>query len=380
MPWRYYDDEDLQAVKAVLDSGNLCSIGGTVTPEFERRFAAEFGAPYALAGNSAMSLMHAAVAAAGVEPGDEVIVDPLVTFAALSVMYHNGIPVYCDVDRETHNMDPALLEDLITERTRAIWVTHLWGLPADMDAINAVAQRHGLVVLEDCAHAIYAQYRGRYAGTLGDIATFSFQQSKQMGLGDAGMALMKSAEHHQVMAEMGTFGAIPPRLSWNYRLNEVIAAIGIVQLQRARGYVEQCMTNGELFSAAVADCAWVVPQRVPPDHRHAYHLWAALFEGDRAGVDYAAFQQRCGELGVGVGFGYIGRPAYLHETLRRPLAYGKGCPVRCPHRSRDVEYREGLCPVAEEIMPRLMLLYTGMGTEAARATADQLAEAVSQPA
>ena len=378
MAWRWFDDEDLAAVKQVLDSGNLCAIPGTQVPEFERRFAAEFGSPQALAGANAMALMHAAVAAAGVGPGDEVICDPMVSFAALSVMYHNGIPIYCDVDRYTHNMDPTKLEALITERTKAIWVTHLWGLPADMDEINEIAKRHELFVMEDCAHAIYAQYKGRYAGTLGDVGTFSFQQSKQMGLGDGGMALMKSAEVKEAMYEVCHFGTIPARLSWNYRMNELIAAVGIVQLGRAKGYVDQCVANAEALSAAVADFEWIVPQHVPEDRTNAWHIWTALFEGDKVGIDYDEFKAACQEAEVSVNFGYIGKPAYLHDTLREPIAYGKGCPVYCPHAARKVVYEEGLCPVAEDIMPRLMLVYTGGDKDAIAAGAEKLHAAASR--
>ncbi len=372
MPWRWFDDEDLAAVKEVMDSGNLCAIPGTKVPEFERRFADEFGSPHALAGANAMAMMHAAIAAAGVGPGDEVICDPMVSFAALSVMYHNGIPVYCDVDRYTHNMAPANLEALITERTKAIWVTHLWGLPADMDEINAIAQKHGLFVMEDCAHAIYAQYKGRYTGTLGDVGTFSFQQSKQMGLGDGGMALMKSEAVRQAMHEVCHFGTIPSRLSWNYRMNELIAAVGIVQLGRAKGYVQQCVDNAETLCNAVADFDWIVPQHVPEDRTNSWHIWTALFEGDKVGIDYEEFKQACQEAGASVNFGYIGKPAYLHDTLREPKAYGKGCPVYCPHAARKISYEEGLCPVAEDIMPRLMLVYTGGDRDAIAAGAEKL--------
>ena len=312
MAWRYFDDEDLAQVKTALDSGNLCSIGGAQVPEFENRFAQEFDSPLALAGSNAMALMHAAIAAAGVCPGDEVIVDPMVAFAAISVMYHNGIPVYCDVQRDTHNIDPTKLEALITDRTKAIWVTHLWGLPADMDEINAIAAKHGLMVFEDCAHAIYAQYKGQYAGTIGDVGTFSFQQSKQLGLGDGGMALMKSPDVREGMEKICTFGTVPDVIGWNYRMNELIAAVGIVQLGRARGYVDRCVENAAIMDEAIADFDWIVPQHVPEDRTHAAHLWCPVFEGDKVGIDYDEFKAACSELGVSIYFGYIQKPAYLH--------------------------------------------------------------------
>ena len=378
MAWRYFDDEDLARVKQVLDSGNLCAIPGIQVPEFEKRFAEEFSSPLALAGTNAMAMMHAAVSVSGAEPGDEIIVDPLVCFAAISVMYHNAIPVYCDVRRDTHNLDPSLLEGLITDRTRAIWVTHLWGLPADMDEINAVAEKHGLMVFEDCAHAIYATYKGRYAGTLGDVGTFSFQQSKQLGLGDGGMALMKSEDVRTRMYQLCHFGTVPDVIGWNYRMNELVAAVGITQLGRARGYVDRCVENAEILGGAIADFDWIVPQHVEADRTHAWHIWCPVFEGDKVGIDYGEFQAACQELELPIAFGYIQKPAYLQDCLSIPLGYGKGCPVYCPHASREMDYSEGLCPVAEDLMPRFLLMGTGGETDDFRALADRLHQAASR--
>jgi perosamine synthetase len=379
MPWRWYDDEDLAAVKAVLDSGNLGSIGeNTVTRRFEAAFRRELEAPYAIAMNSAMSEMHAAIAAAGVGPGDEVICDPMVTFGGISVMYGNGVPVFADVDRATHNIDPDSIAERITERTKAMVVTHLWGLPCEMDRIMALADEHGLVVIEDCAHALFATYQGRYAGTWGHIGTFSFQQSKQMGLGDAGMAVCQRAEHLQIMEEMSTFGTVPKRLGWNYRMNEITAAVGIVQLGRARQYVADTQANGAIYNEAVTDCEWVVAQAAPDGAVNAYHIWAGLFEGDRCGVPYEAFQEACREVGCGVSFGYIQKPAYLHDIFTVPLGPGKGCPTRCPHYEAEPRYEEGLCPVAEDMMPRIMLIYTGQERPAAEENAAKLREAIAR--
>lgn len=370
--WHYFDDEDLAAVKEVLDGGNLCSISGTVTRRFEEAFAAEFGSPHAVAVCNAMAGLHAAVAAAGVEPGDEVIVDPLVAFAGLAVMYHNGIPIYADVRRDTHTMDVDSLKSRISPRTRAIIVTQLWGLCADMNEILQVAREHDLVVIEDCAHAIYAQYEGRYAGTIGDIGVFSFQMSKQMALGDAGMVLCRSEAHRDTIHEMITFGTIPARVAWNYRINEVVSAIGTVQLKRARGYADICMESARHYSdAARGFDKLVVPQAVPAGRVNTYHIWTALFEGDKVGVSYDEFQQAHAEAGLGVNFGYIGKPAYLHPTIAEPVGYGKGCPRMCPFADTNPAYKEGLCPVAEDMMPRLMLMGTGGDPEDHRRAAEK---------
>ena len=354
MQWHQFDDEDVQACRRALESGTLCSIGGTEVPAFEEEFAAEMGAPLAMAIVNAMAGLHVAVVASGADHGDEVIVDPLVVFASLGALYHHCTPVFCDVERDTHLMDATKLAEVVTDRTRAIIVTQLWGQCADMDAINAFAAEHDLLVIEDCAHAIYATYDGRHAGTLGDVGVYSFQQSKQMALGDGGMTVMKSEDVRQVMHEMTTFGTVPARLGWNYRMNELVAAVGRVQLTRARQYVEMCRQTAAMFSEAVEGCGWIVPQVTRPGRENTYHIWAAVFEGDEHGISEQQFRQVCSEHGLGINIGYIERPAYAHEPVARYLD-------EAPQ-----------CPVAEYLMPRLLLLSTAGDPSPNSATAEKL--------
>jgi len=359
MKWHYFDDEDLQAVKRVLDTGRLCSIGGTEVPAFEEEFRSEFASPLALAIVNAMAGLHVGVVASGAQPGDEVIVDPMVVFAALGAMYHGCKPVFCDIEKDTHLMDANLLAEVATERTRAIIVTHLWGLCADMDAINAFARERGITVIEDCSHAIYATNDGKYAGTMGDIGVFSFQMSKQMALGDGGMTVMKTEEHRHIMEEMITFGTVPKRLGWNYRMNEVVAAIGRVQLTRARGYVDMCQKAAALYNEAVAGCEWLVPQASRPGRVNTYHIWTAIFEGDKHGISTEQFMQAMADGGLGWGMGYIGKPAY--------------------HASCIADYLDELpnCPVAEYLMPRILLSGTGGDPQTHVENAEKLADVIA---
>ena len=171
---------ELEYVMKVMDSGSLCSRDGGFTTELEERFAEWVKADHAVAMNSAMSVLHASVAALGVGPGDEVICDPVVHFGGAAVMYHNGVPVFCDIDQDSHTMDPASLESCITDRTRAIICTLMWGNPCDYDGILRVAEKHGLPVIEDVAHAQGASYRGQAVGTIGTIGSFSFQEGKHL--------------------------------------------------------------------------------------------------------------------------------------------------------------------------------------------------------
>ncbi|NPV46964.1 MAG: hypothetical protein HPY69_08390 [Armatimonadetes bacterium] len=368
-----FDDVDLQAVKGVLDRGNLCSIGGGESKAFEEEFAAEFGSPYGLTIVNAMAGLHAGVVAAGAGAGDEVICDPMVVFGALAVMYNNAVPVFADVDLDTHLLDPASVEACVTERTKAILVTQLWGLMADMDALQAVADKYGLFIIEDCSHAIYASYDGKYAGTVGDVGVFSFQMSKQMALGDGGMTLMKDPDVRQTMVELTTFGTCPERLSWNYRMNEVVAAIGRVQLKRARGYVDACIRNARILNQACEGYEAILKPQGNPDparYVNSYHIWACCFEGDKVGVSAEAFQKACGDAGLGFNYGYIGAPAYKQKTIRDQIGYGRDCPRGCPLALRHPDYTTDLCPNAEYLMPRIVLC----GTKGEAAHYENMAE------
>jgi len=374
--FHYFDDEDLQAVKAVLERGNLCSIGAdTESEKLEQEFAAQMGSPLGLTVVNAMAGLHGGVAASGAGPGDEIICDPMVVFGALAVMYHNAIPVFADVDLDSHLLALPSLEAAITERTRAIVVTHLWGLMADMDPLMALAARHNLTVIEDCSHAIYATYQGRYAGTVGDIGVFSFQMSKQMAVGDGGMTLMSDPAKRQIMHELMTFGTCPARLSWNYRMNEVVAAIARVQLKRARGYADICMESAKLLNEAVRGYEALLVPQVNPDpagRTNTYHIWAARYEGDKVGVPQDKFQAACAAAGVSLNFGYIGQPAYKQDTIREQIGYGQGCPRACPFGTTTVDYASDLCPNAEYLMPRLILSGTGMERAAAEEMGERL--------
>jgi perosamine synthetase len=360
MSTRTYNELDLAYVKRVLDAGQD-GRGEAIVEELEERFAAKVGARYAIAVNAGMSGLHIALAAAGVGPGVEAVVDPIVQFGGLAVMYNNGVPIFADVDPATHNMSPASLEERICERTKAVVVTHLWGLPAEMQDIRAIADRHGLVVVEDCAHALFAEHRGRKVGTWGHIGMFSFQAAKHLSTGQGGIVVTDDEALAKEMRAVAAFGAAPDRLAWVFRMAGVVAAVALAQLERAEGYVAEDRENAKLYQEAVAGCPWLVPQAEPPYSTHSHHCWAAAFYGESYGVDYEAFKRACREEGAQVSFGYTQRSwkeaqivaAYEFPVFAEPVAYGKGCPTRCPLYGRELPYRKGYCPNAEALIPRL---------------------------
>jgi perosamine synthetase len=361
MPVRIFDEKELQAVKKVLDSGNLSSMRGEATAEFEAAFAQAVGARYGVAMNCAMSVLHSAVMAAGAGAGDEVICDPVCVFGAVAAMYNNAVPVFVDVNPMTWNMDPDLIEPKITERTKAIIVTHVCGLPAEMDRIMSVAKKHNLIVIEDCAHSLFATYKGKCTGSWGHIGSFSFQMSKQMALGDGGMGVTSDeqlAKSLDLNSGAPTFYAVAYGLHFNYRMNEQTAAIGLVQLERARQYVDGLIENAALYDAAVQGCDWIALQRGPDEAVHTFHLWGATFRGDQRGISIEDFKRVLKEEGAPVSVGYTNMPAYKHPLIAQRLGYGRGCPLDCPfYAGVNNRYPDGLCPVAEDILPRMILGY-----------------------
>jgi dTDP-4-amino-4,6-dideoxygalactose transaminase len=266
-----------------------------------------------------------------------------------------------DIDPVTWNMDPDLIEAKVTDRTKAIIVTHVCGLAAEMDRIVDVAHRHGLLVIEDCAHACLTQYKGKCAGTWGDIGSFSFQGSKQMGLGDGGMALTDDEEIAKTLdlhAGAPTFQAVAHGLHFNYRITEPIAAIGLAQLEALPGYIEGLKENARLLDDAVADCPWIGLQRGPAEADHTFHLWGATFHGAEQGIPREAFAAALQEEGSGIGIGYTNMPAYGHPLIAERKGFGRGCPLDCPlYEGEGNVYPDGLCPNAEALFPKLMLGY-----------------------
>jgi len=365
---------ELNYLEQVIASGNLSSLmGGTFTPRFEKKFAEIMDARYAVAMNSCMSALHSAVIAAGAGAGTEVICDPEYIFGSIAVLYNNAIPVYVDINPVTHNMDPDKLASAITERTKAIIVTHAWGLPAEMDRIMEIAKKHNVMVIEDCAEAILAKYKGKYTGTLGDVGCFSFQASKQMPLGDAGMATTKDEKIHKALANMAgapTFLSIAYSLDYNYRINEPTSAIGLAKLETLHEAIGQLVKNANYYDKAVEDCDWITLQRGPDGAEHSFYYWAATFTGDNNGPDFEEFKKEIEKAQFSsISIGYTQMPAYKH-----PLIKNRAAAAFSDERNKHCRqnYEDGCCPVAERVIPRLILGYVIEPEETARQEAQKL--------
>lgn len=324
---------EIDEVVAVLESGWLGT--GPRVAKFEADFAAykRTDPTHVAAVNSCTAALHISMIAAGLDPGAEVITTPLTFCATVNAIIHAGLtPVLADVDPVSQCIDPAAIEAAITPRTQALLPVHFAGRPCDMDAIMAIAKKHHLVVIEDCAHAIEAEYRGRKIGTFGDFACFSFYVTKNLVTGEGGMILAGSEAHiarAKVLALHGMTKDAWHRFSdsgfkhyqvvecgFKYNMMDIQAAIGIHQLARVDANWLRRQALWELYQAAFADLPVTRPTPPEPNTRHAYHLYTLLIDQETSGISRDAFLQEMTKRRIGIGVHYVSipeHPFYQHR-------------------------------------------------------------------
>lgn len=322
-------EAEINEVVDTLRSGWLTT--GPKTKCFEREFAQRVGTPYALAVNSATAAMHLALDVIGLQPGDEVIV-PVYTFTATAevVVYFRARPVFVDVDPVTCNLDPALLEKCITARTRAIMVVHIAGLPAEMDAIHAVARAHHLLVIEDAAHAFPAKYKGRMIGTTSDLTAFSFYATKALTTGEGGMLTTANAEYADRIAMMSLHGI--SRDAWKrysaegswyyevlqagykYNMTDIAAALGLHQLARSEWLLERRRAIAQRYTEAFSRWTEVETPPNPAHVEHAWHLYMLRLCLERLNITREMFIQALAQAKIGTSVHFI--PLHLHPFYR----------------------------------------------------------------
>ncbi|HVL68424.1 MAG TPA: DegT/DnrJ/EryC1/StrS family aminotransferase [Vicinamibacterales bacterium] len=373
--YRSIGTEERDAALRVLSSGHLSAffgswgdnfLGGPYVKALERAWEARFEVPHAVTVNSATSGLIAAVGACGIGPGDEVIVSPFTMSASAScVRVFGGTPVFADIQEDTFNLDPRSIAERITPRTKAIIVVHLAGQPADMDEILAIAKPRGIRVIEDAAQAPGAKYKGRYAGTIGDIGIFSLNCHKTIQTGEGGVCCTHDADlaarlqlirnHGEaVVEEMGLRKDAEKILGFNFRLGELEAAIGIEQLKKL-----EALTQPRLEIAAELDRRLgVLPGLHVPVVReqrtHVYYVYMLRIDEAAAGFTRRQAVRALAAEGVDCFEGYC-RPLYLQPLYT----------AEWPGKNGRV-YGPGLCPVTERLYARELFfhgyLYAALGS------------------
>jgi dTDP-4-amino-4,6-dideoxygalactose transaminase len=300
-PWPRYDDHERQALLSVLESRNWWRTPGTQTALFEQEFAAYQQAKYGIAVTNGTAALEVALAALGVGPGDEVIVPDFTFFATASaVLFTAALPVFVDITPDTYCIDPGQVVAAITPRTKAIIAVHMGGHPADMDALAEIAHKHNLRLVEDSSHAHGSEWRSRRVGALGDIGTFSFQQSKLMTSGEGGILLTNDADLERVARSVHDCGRMPGEWFYshfiygsNYRLSEWQGAILRAQLQRAEELNSIRQRNATFLDGELTKIEGITPQALDPRATCNGH-YAYIFHVDQrafAGISTEKFIQ-----------------------------------------------------------------------------------------
>ncbi len=382
---RTLGDPELNYLKAIFERGRMSVFfnEGGMVDRFQNAFAAYSGATVALARNNGMCALAEAVSVSGAKAGNEIICDPVVHFGALAALYWNCIPRFADVEPDTYCMDPASLEANITDNTKAAIVTHLWGLPARIEEICGICREHGIFLIEDCAHSIGTRWNGQHVGTFGDIGMFSFQEFKQLSTGDGAMNTVNDSVLAEKMESVWAFsGESPVKFTLNWRMNEMTAAVGLAQLEKVDRIIQDTYNETlRILNEAIAGCEWIEPRRVPEEATQSGYWFACKWIGDRFGLDYDRFKRLNEELEIGLRFGFNERAPYQFDFFREGDIYGNGVPYRTPPftTQSDYRYRDGLCPVIEDLMPRLITVnLIFLSIEEAQRMADTLRTAIDR--
>lgn len=381
--YRVIGKEEEDAVVEVVRSGVLSKYlgcwhddfyGGPQVRALEKEWAEHFGVKHAISVNSATSGLYCAAGAVGLNPGDEVIVSPYTMAAsATAPLIYNAIPVFADIEEEHFCLDPDSIEERITDKTKAIIVVDIFGQPYDAERINAIAKKHNLYVIEDTAQAPGAKYKGRFAGTLGDIGIFSLNYHKHIHCGEGGIIVTNNDElaerlrlirnHAEAVVEAKGVTNLNNMIGFNYRMTEIEAAIARQQLKKLDGLLKERQDNVAYLEKELADIPVIEIPKVREGCEHAYYVHPLKYKEEVAGISREKFVEAVkAELmpielreaeGVSIGCGYV-KPLYLQPIFQQRQAYGD---QGYPFNQSNVEYKKGLCPVCEKMHDEILFTH-----------------------
>lgn len=362
---RNLGEEELRLVKEVIDSGKLFKYGGTKVKELEKRFAEHFGMRHAIAATSGTAALHAALASTKINPGSEVITTPITDMGTvIPIIAQNSIPIFADVDPETFNIDPVDVEKKITDKTYAIMAVHVLGQPCEIDRIVEIAGKHDLFVIEDCAEAFLAEYKGKKVGTIGDSGVFSFQQSKHMTTGDGGIVITddeKLARNASFFTDKGWDRSVSGPRSYvsfglNYRMNELTGAVALAQFEKLEDVVGKRREVASWLDRQMEGVKGISLPKIIDGAKHTYWFYPIMVDTAQLGISNEEFAGALNYEGISAGT-WIGKPLYLGPIFLQKRMYGNsGCPFDCPHYNREIKYGQGLCPNAEKVSKELVVL------------------------
>jgi len=370
--WPYIDEEEIAAVLKQLFTGPLSILGREgVVADFEDAFASYVGSKYALSFSSGTSSLHGAVFAAGVGPGDEVLTTSNTWVSAINAIMHaNGIPIFCDIVPGGFAIDPDEIRKKAGPRTKAVIVTHLYGIPSEMEEILEAAKDKNLLVIEDCSHCQGATYKGKKVGTIGDIGCFSLQGFKSIVAGEGGVLVtdnrylyeraMFPGHHHVRLQQELTFGDLKRYatcgLYWKYRAAPLAMALAKVQLKRLDEWNRNRRANLAYLESKTKDIGFLIWPKIPKDAEIGFFGSALIYDEKAAdGVTREAFAQSVRAEGVPLDVGY--KLWALEPMFQDEFFYGRGCPWSCPYADRHLKpIKPGDLPNTEQMAKKQMLL------------------------
>ena len=347
------DEREVRAVTKVARSGTWRR--GPVVEQYERDLEKYFGVKHALAVYNGTAALHVAMAALDLGPGDEVITTPYTFLASASAaLYQNAIPRFADIDPASHNLDPREAEKAINDRTRGIVVVHLAGHPADMDTFHEIAEKHNLWILEDTAQASGALYKGRFAGTIGNVGTFSTVDGKIMSTGEGGFCLTNDDKLSEKMGSIHNFYRAHATsniyefygIGYNYRMTEFQAAIGREQLKKLDRMVETRRRNASYLSKHLKGISGVSPPTEAPWARHAFYYYALRIDAKALGVTRERFEKALAAEGIPISPSGATPLVNRTQLFVRKIGYGR---TDYPWSTSTIDYAAQRFPVAEAV-------------------------------
>lgn len=355
-PYGKYNGKELDYILEVLDSENMDRKANPYVNRLEEKFCEVFQSKYSIAHNSGTSTLHSCLVAAGVKEGDEVISPAhTVIMNSFVTLYMKAVPVYVDIDPDTFNMDPVDLERKITSKTKAIQVVHMHGNPSDMIPIMEIANHYNIPVIEDSAQCVLGYINGKLVGTFGDMASWSFENKKHISTGEGGMVTTDNEKYGTIIRKHGGLGyktleagqslrQLLPKdfqnpyykrhdvVGFNYRMNELTAAVGLGQLERVDFLVDRRKKIAKMYDGVFKNCDYIIPQKVLDGHVNTYWTYTVKYEGD----DWFGLYNRVKENG---GDGFYG---------------GLSVPYQEPVMEKYYSHYNWDCPNAEEVQPKMM--------------------------
>ena len=366
------EDERI-AVNEVMKSGSLSAfygnwgenfLGGEQVKKFERLWSQKFNVKHSISVNSNTSGLYSAMAAIGIEPGDEVIVPPYTMSATvMAPLIYGGIPVFADVNPETYCLDLENVKKVMTPKTKAIIAVNLFGHPADLENLSNLAKERGLYLIEDNAQGPLASIKKKYAGTFGDIGVFSLNYHKHIHCGEGGVCVTDDSElalrmqavrnHAENIYEPAGIKNLSNMVGHNYRLTEMCAAIGIEQLKKIEIQVSRRQKLAESLSSGISDLEGLTPPKVTKNYRHVYYVWGFKFDEEILGLPRSKFCEALLAEGFPNFEGYT-KPLYFLPQFQNRIAIGEN---GWPFNLTDREYKKGLCPITEKLYEKEMICF-----------------------